>query len=336
MAKRRKASEASNVGDDEAGGPVSDELDQIETSYLDKLVEIKEAQERLRGLIEKAESSKDKVSPEVFARVVEDYDTRIEEHEQEALPLREQARTEFEKLRTLHARLSKELDKARLDAEELKFRHELGELPDGEFEEKRKSSSQTVSRSEKAFAAADSLRERFLEVIPEPPAPEPAAEQAAAPSPEKGAPAPASPPPPPPLAGEPEAEEEGDEDLEATVYDVSAPRFDPDTASTQDSATPVARLVARLPDGSEGATHSLGRTTTIGRTPDNDIPLDFPEVSRHHARISATPEGFLVTDLKSGNGTYINDQRVDEGPLGNGDTLRFGSLAFVVHLGDTD
>jgi len=325
MSKRRKASEAAKVGEDEAGGPVSDELEQIETSYLDKLVEIKEAQERLRGLIAKAESSKDKVSAEVFARVVKDYNTRIDEHEQEALPLREKARTEFEKLRTLHARLSTELDKARLDAEELKFRHELGELPEGEFEEKQKASSQTVSRSEKAFGAADALRKRFLDVIPEPPPPEAKPAPAAA-----KAPAPASPPPPP--AAE---EEEDDEDLEATVYDVSAPRFDPDTASTQDSATPVARLVAKLPDGSEGATHNLGRTTTIGRTPDNDIPLDFPEVSRHHAKIHATPEGFIVTDLKSGNGTYINDQRIDEGPLANGVTLRFGSLAFVVHIGVT-
>jgi hypothetical protein len=324
MAKKRKAAEAPKVAEDEAGGPESDELDQIETSYLNKLVEIKQAQERLRGLIEKAESSKDKVSAEVFARVVADYDTRIEQHEQEARPLREKARTEFEKLRTTHARLSGELDKARLDAEELKFRHDLGELPEGDFEERQKASSQAVSRSEKAFAAADALRERFLEVIPEPP---PAA-------------SPASPPPPPPVpAKEPVAEIEAeveDEaeagDLEATVYDVSAPRFDPDTASTQESAAPVARLVEKRGDGSEGASHTLGRTTTVGRTPDNDIPLDFPEISRHHARISATPEGFLVTDLKSGNGTYINDQRVDEGPLGNGDTLRFGSLAFIVHL----
>lgn len=308
---------------DESGGAVSEELGQIETSSIDKLGEIKKAQEKLRGLIEKAESSREKVTAEVFERVVRDYNARIDEHEKEALPLREEARTEFEKLRILHARFEDELGKARLDAEELQFRHEIGELPEGEFEEKQKSSSETVSRCEKAFEAADELRKRFLEVIPEP---------EARPAPAPPPPPPASPPPPP--AADAKEPEEDDDDLEATVYDVSAPRFDPDTAQTQDSAAPVARLVEKREDGAEAASYSLGRTTTIGRTPDNDIALDFPEVSRHHAKIVATPEGFMVSDLKSGNGTYVNDQRLDEGPLNDGDVLRFGSLAFLVQFGE--
>jgi pSer/pThr/pTyr-binding forkhead associated (FHA) protein len=117
------------------------------------------------------------------------------------------------------------------------------------------------------------------------------------------------------------------------VYDVSAPRFDTDTAQTQDAAEPVAKLVEKRTDGAKSATYNLARTTTVGRTPDNDIALDFPEVSRHHAKIVATEGGFVVTDLKSGNGTYVNDQRIDEGPLRDGDTLRFGSLAFGVEYG---
>ncbi len=67
----------------------------------------------------------------------------------------------------------------------------------------------------------------------------------------------------------------------------------------------------------------------IGRAEDADIPLDDQSVSRKHARITKQGKDFLVTDLGSTNGTYLNDVRL-EGPsvLRNGDRIRLGTTIF--------
>ena len=53
-----------------------------------------------------------------------------------------------------------------------------------------------------------------------------------------------------------------------------------------------------------------GETMEVGRDPKCDIPLDFPMVSWRHARLTRTPEGILVEDLGSRNGTYLDGVRV--------------------------
>ena len=49
---------------------------------------------------------------------------------------------------------------------------------------------------------------------------------------------------------------------------------------------------------------------TIGRAPGNDIRLDNPAVSSLHARIVRRPAGYVLEDLQSTNGTYLNGRRV--------------------------
>jgi pSer/pThr/pTyr-binding forkhead associated (FHA) protein len=76
--------------------------------------------------------------------------------------------------------------------------------------------------------------------------------------------------------------------------------------------------------------HDLKGTINVGRARDNQIILEDPTVSRHHAWIKAEGEEFLVFDIGSGNGTFVNDERI-EAPrrLENGDTVRFGDAEFV-------
>lgn len=66
--------------------------------------------------------------------------------------------------------------------------------------------------------------------------------------------------------------------------------------------------------------------TTLGRHPDSAIFLDDVTVSRRHAEITRTDAGFVVRDLGSLNGTYLNRSRVDQAPLANGDELQVGSF----------
>lgn len=89
-----------------------------------------------------------------------------------------------------------------------------------------------------------------------------------------------------------------------------------------------ARLVYTLPDGSEHE-HVLdqGGTTTIGRHPQCTITVTQPSVSRRHVRIWHETGSFLVEDLNSSNGTYINGQRVTRATLTEGCELRCGDFA---------
>ncbi len=65
--------------------------------------------------------------------------------------------------------------------------------------------------------------------------------------------------------------------------------------------------------------------TTLGRASDNDVVLDDRSVSAHHCVISATEEGFVLADLGSSNGTFVNGERVTaERALTNGDLIRVG------------
>ncbi len=63
----------------------------------------------------------------------------------------------------------------------------------------------------------------------------------------------------------------------------------------------------------------------IGRQRDNDIPLADLGVSGHHARIFRGTEGYVIEDLKSRNGTWLNGTRVFHSVLKNGDQIRVGA-----------
>jgi diguanylate cyclase (GGDEF)-like protein len=66
----------------------------------------------------------------------------------------------------------------------------------------------------------------------------------------------------------------------------------------------------------------------IGRGQDCDILLDRDAVSRRHARVARTGEGWKVVDLASTNGSYVNDVPIQERVLHDGDRLKIGNTIF--------
>jgi hypothetical protein len=66
------------------------------------------------------------------------------------------------------------------------------------------------------------------------------------------------------------------------------------------------------------------RPVTIGRSPDNDLPVDNLAVSNHHARVYFEGNRLVVEDLDSLNGTFVNDLRVERATLHDGDSIWIG------------
>lgn len=72
-----------------------------------------------------------------------------------------------------------------------------------------------------------------------------------------------------------------------------------------------------------------GSTTSIGRHSDCDIVLDDITVSRRHTELFSDGHSRVVRDTGSLNGTYVNQQRIDESRLEHGDELQIGKFRLV-------
>jgi pSer/pThr/pTyr-binding forkhead associated (FHA) protein len=91
----------------------------------------------------------------------------------------------------------------------------------------------------------------------------------------------------------------------------------------------TAILVLRGGEG-EGQHFVLSSPVTkIGRHADSDIALDDITVSRRHCDISQEAGRFIVRDVGSLNGTYVNQKRVDAAELTQGDELQIGKFHLV-------
>ncbi len=110
----------------------------------------------------------------------------------------------------------------------------------------------------------------------------------------------------------------------------SAPAGIPEAGGTRVIQRAPKTLALLVDKASPDRKYDLSGTMNIGRASDNQISVQDPTISRHHAWIKAEGEGFLVFDIGSANGTFVNDERVEEPRrLENGDVIRFGEAEFV-------
>ena len=92
-------------------------------------------------------------------------------------------------------------------------------------------------------------------------------------------------------------------------------------------------LVQRGPDA--GARFLLDTdVVTVGRHPDSDIFLDDISVSRRHATFTRTTNGYVISDLGSLNGSYVNRDRIDSDVvLSGGDEVQIGKYRLIFFSG---
>ncbi|MDQ3681245.1 MAG: zinc-ribbon and FHA domain-containing protein [Actinomycetota bacterium] len=114
------------------------------------------------------------------------------------------------------------------------------------------------------------------------------------------------------------AGEVGEEDLTISLDDVSAE---------------LALLVVRRGPNA-GSRYALENDVVhVGRHPESEIFLDDITVSRRHAEFVREGQGFVVRDVGSLNGTYVNRERIEQSPLVHGDEVQIGKFKLVFVTG---
>ena len=74
---------------------------------------------------------------------------------------------------------------------------------------------------------------------------------------------------------------------------------------------------------------------SVGRGTGNNVVLNDSSVSREHARLVHEGDGYVIVDLRSANGTFVNGQKVDRAKVQSGDEIAFGNTRFrFLEIGD--
>jgi hypothetical protein len=109
---------------------------------------------------------------------------------------------------------------------------------------------------------------------------------------------------------------------------LASPAEVPSTSTKTDVPTPAEKksawaLVNTKADANEK--YALDGEVMVGRDRTCSIVLTHPAVSRRHAKITLSGASCVLEDLKSANGTYVNNARVERANLKPGDVVRFGA-----------
>ena len=97
------------------------------------------------------------------------------------------------------------------------------------------------------------------------------------------------------------------------------------------AALPPSGLVVRTPETQRGRRYPLADELTMGRAAGCDVTVDDSYASQIHARVFRRDDNFLLEDLGSTNGTYLNRQNVSTPTvLKAGDQIQVGSTVYEV------
>jgi predicted component of type VI protein secretion system len=91
-------------------------------------------------------------------------------------------------------------------------------------------------------------------------------------------------------------------------------------------------LVMFRADGQRRSFSVVRESTIVGRREDCDLRIPLAEVSRKHCRLIRDDMSVRIEDMGSSNGTYHNEQRIQEATLSPGDTVRVGPVTFMVQI----
>jgi hypothetical protein len=329
------------------------DLNTVDLSAVDALAALKVEQDQLGERLKAMTSKRDQVSVEVYERVHGDYRRRLDELMTQAAPLKQRAGESYRALRAELANLEKVFTSARLDREELDFRHALGEFDAAELQERVKAVDARIEEHGKAHALALSLKERFLSVVSGETELEASDDDTArmeainappaAPTTDAGATMIAA-PIKAPAAADAAATMIGSLAMPPAPATLAAPS--PPAAPTP--ARPPAARPPRNPDATVvfrqgrleprnaeagSVVQTLGlKPVCIGSDSTCDLQLSAPGIAKRHVEISMTRAGFNLRDVAASGSVKINGSVVQEHVLSEGDTLSLGPAQFNFRL----
>ncbi|MBH29506.1 MAG: hypothetical protein CL520_04940 [Actinobacteria bacterium] len=109
---------------------------------------------------------------------------------------------------------------------------------------------------------------------------------------------------------------------------------------TVDMQAPPSGAVLVVTSGHQAGTRYVvaSEQLTVGRHPDSDIFLDDITVSRRHVELKVGSTGYVISDVGSLNGTYLNGERLEEteAVLTNGDELQIGKFKLLYLVSSTN
>ncbi|HLF56909.1 MAG TPA: FHA domain-containing protein [Thermoanaerobaculia bacterium] len=284
----------------------------IEIPFAAEWSQLRRDRVALRERLARLDAERGKVSEEVFARVRADYLQRQEDLELRTSDLAQRAGREATALSDAVGRQEESARVLRAQLEEFDLRERLGEKLEASSARRAAELRRELHLAEDDLIALVELRDRvtaiaegrssgYLAVI--------------------GDAATAPPVPSPPALEVPPA-----------LAEVALPPLPPPAPSS--APPPPGAGVARLvPVESTDARdfYALAGRTIVGRGAENDLRLPVGTVSRRHAEIERIAGGWLVRDLHSENGTWVNGERIWEQVLVDGDQVQFGTVCLVFH-----
>ena len=114
--------------------------------------------------------------------------------------------------------------------------------------------------------------------------------------------------------------------------DLASVRLSPADTTAVAALPPTSALLIMQRGPSAGARFLLDADRTVaGRSPSADIFLDDVTVSRKHVEFVREGDGFLVRDVGSLNGTYVNRERIERAVLRSGDEVQIGKFRMTFH-----
>jgi len=341
----------------------SSSIDELLATYRD----LQSQFDRVRDRVRRAEDQKSTVPRRIYDRVRSEYDRELDSIRARMSPIRDEIDRMHESLEAQLRDAASVLQSVEEELAEAEFRHRIGEYEDTAFTELRRdldarahdaTSRQTLLQT--TLAAVASLRhpDAKLETPSAPSAPANedfsdinvgSAESAAVESateveevvprrPVLSAGSVTSTSRPDGFENPHDWISEMGADRRARPVPTPRPVSPPDPADQLDSLlTPAATPGEGFPSlvfvsGAHAgqAIALLPTTLTIGREHDNNIEIKDPEVARYHARILRERDDYVVEDLNSSTGTWVNGERIKRTAITHGDVIRVGQTELAL------
>jgi hypothetical protein len=325
-------SEDTQLVENELQFPINQEL-------LESASKAKEEWRVIRDRLAKIEEHREKVTKVVYERVLADYKARIQGVTDAVLEKKQDVDQELASLAETRNSIAQELEGHRHTLEEIKFRNTLGEFSEEQYQTKAREEQDKISKFETVLSAVNSNIHRYEAIFGGEPdlfAAEGEAPAVAEPEheePEVSGLTPIAP------THEPMTDEAGYviEEGEADYFSVTAPDStnpaieESNTSPTASDIVVPGRIV--IINGEEaGTAYPLKSMISFGRAESNTVTIRDAKVSRQHAQIQQQGNEFVLIDLNSSNGTYINGERVEEHVLTNGDEIQIGDCIMQFQL----